>query len=270
MTFQPILPISGYAGWRFLQRTLPTQQESFVKSPAIQRATDYFKENIGKITNADALVADRRLMEVALGAFGLGEDINAKAFVARVLSDGTQSDEALANRLSDKRYAEFSEAFGFGNGFPKTGLSGFTDRIIAKYEAREFEVAVGAQDEDMRLALGLSEGLATVLDRQTGPDARWFAVMGNPPLRKLVEGALGLPTAIAQIDIEQQLDQFKSRAEAIFGTSDLSELAAPENQDKMIRLYMAKAQLASGGSTTGGTIALSLLQSMPRPYGAQP
>lgn len=264
MTFQPVLPISGYAGWRFLQRTLPAQQQNFAQSPVIQRATDYFRENIGKVGSAQDLVADRRLLDVALGAFGLGEDIDAKAFVTRILTDGTVDDDALANRLSDKRYAEFSLEFGFGNGFNRTGLPDFADKIIARYEARQFEEAVGAQDQDMRLALGLSDGLQTVLDGQSGSDARWFAVMGNPPLRKIIEGALGLPASIAQIDIEQQLDQFKSRAEATFGTSDLAELADVGSQDKMIRLYMARSQLAAAGSVNGGTIALSLLQSMPR------
>ena len=69
--FQPIVPTGGLAGWRFLQRTYDTQFEAFSKSVSLQRDTDYFKENIAEATTAEALVSDRRLLTVALGAFGL-------------------------------------------------------------------------------------------------------------------------------------------------------------------------------------------------------
>jgi len=77
MSFTPVIPMTGYAGWAFLSRTLERQQESFVESGTVKRAAEYFRENIGKATTAEALVGDRRLLEVALGAFGLEDDINA-------------------------------------------------------------------------------------------------------------------------------------------------------------------------------------------------
>ena len=76
MTFQPIVPLTGYVGWRFLQNTLERQQETFNQSSQVQRDTTYFRENIGKIQTAEELVNDRRLLSVALGAYGLDEDIN--------------------------------------------------------------------------------------------------------------------------------------------------------------------------------------------------
>ncbi len=78
MTFQPVVPLGGYAGWAFLNRTQTAQQSAFDESATIVRQTSYFEENIGNITTAEDLVNDRRLLEVALGAFGLDEDINNK------------------------------------------------------------------------------------------------------------------------------------------------------------------------------------------------
>ncbi len=71
MSFQPVVPLSGYVGWRFLERTIDAQQEAFNTSQPIARATDYFREKIAQVRTADDLVADRQLLSVALGAFGL-------------------------------------------------------------------------------------------------------------------------------------------------------------------------------------------------------
>jgi len=99
MTFQPVVPLSGYAGFAFLERTLETQQQAFNSSASIQRDTEYFLENIEKVETAEALVNDRRLFTVALGAFGLSDDINNKFFLQKVLEDGTLDPDALSNKL---------------------------------------------------------------------------------------------------------------------------------------------------------------------------
>ena len=65
MTFQPVIPFGGFAGWTFLNRTLETQQQSFNQSPLLQRNVEYFKETIGSINSAEQLVNDRQLLEVA-------------------------------------------------------------------------------------------------------------------------------------------------------------------------------------------------------------
>ena len=62
--FQPVIPLGGFAGWRFLERTLDTQMSAFTESPAVKRGSDYFKEKIGQISSAKELVEDRQLLEV--------------------------------------------------------------------------------------------------------------------------------------------------------------------------------------------------------------
>lgn len=267
MTFQPVVPISGYAGWRFLQRTLDTQKEAFVQSPSFERNTDYFRDKISSITTAEQLVNDRQLLEVALGAYGLDADIDSKAFIQRILEDGTIEDDALANRLSDKRYKQFSDAFGFGNLGARTNIPSFADKILDRYADRQFEEAVGNVDGNMRLALSLEAGLQDVASQSLSEDGQWFAVMGNPPLRSIFEQALGFPSSFGTIDIDQQREAFKERASSVFGTNKISDFDDPENQEKLIRLFMVRSQANAFGPTTAGTVALSLLQSAPNLYG---
>lgn len=261
MTFQPVVPLSGYSGWLFLERTVDTQRAAFNDSATVVRTTDNFRENIGNITTAEDLVADRALLSVALGAFGLDDDINNKFFIQKVLEGGTDDPDSLANKLSDSRYADLSDAFGFGvPEFPRTTLSFFADEIIDRYEARQFERAVGEQNNDMRLALNLAPAMDDVIAGNATNDGRWFGMMGNAPLRGMFDTALGFSSSFAAIDLDQQLEQFQARAEATFGTSDMEELSSEENQEKMIRLYMLRSEANSAASTSSASIALNLLQ----------
>ena len=266
MTFQPVVPLTGYVGWRFLQRTLESQQDTFNQSQPIVRDTTYFRENIANITTAEELVADRRLLTVALGAFGLDDDINNKYFIEKVLSDGTVDDDALANRLSDKRYLAFTSAFGLGQGdIPRTGLPLFTDDIIARFEKQQFAQAVGDSNQDMRLALNTNDTLGDIIDDNQTDTGRWFSIMGNAPLRAVFENALGLPSSIGAIDIDQQLEAFRDRSNAVFGTDQVSDFLDPDMQEDLIRLFLVRSEASQLTGASGGSIALTLLQSVASP-----
>lgn len=262
MSFQPVVPFAGHAGWAFLQRTRDSQQEAFDRSPRIERLTGGFEEKIAKITSVDELMADRGLLEVALGAFGLGEDIDNRFYIRKVLESDVTDETTLARRLSDKRYLALATAFGFGDAEgPKTGEEGFGARIVQAYREREFEVALGDQAPQMRLILGLERELDQVLTYQGSNRARWFSIMATPPLREVFEAALNLPQSFGALDLDRQLAEFQSRAEATFGTSEIADFAEPERRDKLISRFLAgSAQGAQTGSTAPGAVALALLQ----------
>ncbi|WP_306456135.1 DUF1217 domain-containing protein [Octadecabacter ascidiaceicola] len=225
------------------------------------RLTDTFRERIGGVRTAEDLVQDRELLEVALGAFGLDDDINNTFFIKKVLEEGSIETGALANRLSDSRYADFSKAFGFGDfDIPRTALSFFADEIVDRYEAEQFGQAVGEKDNDMRLALNLGRALDDVVDGNSSNNGRWYAMMGNAPLRGMFETALGFPSSFATLDIDKQLEQFQARAKATFGSDEMSDLASSKNQEKMIRLFMLRSEISASSATSGASIALSLLQ----------
>ncbi|SHJ05271.1 DUF1217 domain-containing protein [Wenxinia saemankumensis] len=261
MTYQPILPASGYTGWVFLQRTMEVQKEAFVDSAQVRREMSYFREKIAMADTAEKLVADRRLLSVALGAFGLDDDINARAFIRKVLEEGTIKEGAFANRLADKRYSELAIAFGYGDLGSRTNLSTFADQILSRYEDRQFERAVGDVDPSMRQALALGDTLGDIVRRSSTDRGQWFSLMGNRPARALMETALGLPGSIGSLDLDQQVEAFRDRARTVFGTSDLAEIAGDaELQDKAIRLFLVREQVATFRAQSGASVALSLLQ----------
>lgn len=260
MSFQPVLPLSGSAGWAFLKRTEAAQANAFQRQPALQRDEAYFRERIGTIRDAGALVGDRRLLRITLEAFGLEADVNARAFLRQVLEQGTARPEALANRLADPRYRDFAQAFGFGTpGGPRTGAAGFADQTMERWKERRFEAAIGQQDNSMRLALNARRELAALANGSGTEDAKWFRIMGNPPLRTVVQSALGLPQSLVSVDLDRQLGILKARAETVLGSEAVSQFRDPARVDSLIRRYLAQPDALA--RTGPGAAALTILQS---------
>ncbi len=179
MTIAPLLPLSGYAGWRYLQRTLLEQQARVAASTTTQREETYFREKIGGVTSAADLVADRRLLQVALSAFGLEEQIDSKALIRQVLEGGTTDSDALANRLNNKAYAALAEAFAFDGETSAIAEEGFADRILRSYETQTFQNAVTEQNETLGLALNAQQEIAALAETGSSDATKWYSILAS-------------------------------------------------------------------------------------------
>jgi len=264
MFFQPVIGTGGYSGWLILQRTEARQREIFEQSPTLQRDIDYFRENISNAATAKDLVSDRRLLSVALGAFGLDEEINKQAFVQKILEDGTESSDAFANRLNEPRYLALAEAFGYGDagGGEAVLQAEFQEDIIARYRVRAFDRAVGEVDNDARLALNFRREISEIVSTDSTDETIWFRIMGQQPIKEVLETALNLPQEISQLDIDRQRELFEDKAARLFGDSDPAILSDPEVLDEVLRRFFLVRQTQNGPtSATPGFSALTLLQS---------
>lgn len=262
MTFTPALAGSGYAGWVALKRSQPMQARAMANSAEIRRDDDYFRAKIGSVKTADDLINDRRLLKVALTAFGLEGDLNSKAFIRKVLTDGTLKADAITNRLADKQYQKFSAAFGFGDfSVPRTQLSDFADKILAPYHSRSFETAVGASNGDFRLALNAERELTSLAQKGTSEDTKWYTILGNTPLKTVMQTALGLPASVSSLDIDRQLALYKERAESQFGSDSVSQFAKPETLEKLVKSYLLRSEMAAYDSQTASANAVMNLLS---------
>ena len=264
MSYVPALPLAGVAGWRFLERTAEKQQATFEKTAEVRREIAYFEERIGSVTSAADLVADRRLLKVALTAYGLEGEIDKKAFIRKVLDEGTTAEDALAVRLTDPAWKNLSAAFGFGDtegGL--TGAGGFAAKIVTAYKTRAFETAVGRADNDLRLAMNFKREIAA-LAAEGEKGASWYKILGSKPLREVFETAYGLPSAFVNLDIDRQRDLLAEKTDALFGADTLSAFADPVAVEKMITRFLARAQIEAGGAAavTSGSAALALLRNL--------
>ena len=257
MSFTPAVPLGGLAGLRFLERTDAAQRAAHADAPRIRRDLAYFADNIGSVRSAEALMADRRLATVALGAYGLGSEVGKRAFVARILEGGTSDPASLANRLANEGFRRITADFRFDReGFPLTGSPDLRDKVIAGYLAQTYEEAVGEQDPALRLALDFKRRAGDVASRG------WFAILGDRPTREVLGRALGLPDAVASLDIDKQREMFEARAQRTFGTADPVALTEAASADRIVARYLLLDAAASGpDASTPGFAVLSILSS---------
>lgn len=260
MTFIASIPTGGLAGWRYLSRTYERQLELFAKTPLTQREISYFKKEISSVASARDLVADRKMLKVALGAFDLLGDINSKAFIRSILESSLEDPKSLVNRISDPRYKELAKAFDFsatkdGN-VQKVGLA---DRIIRQYYVKSFEVAVGEQSEDLRLAMAAKRTLSELSLKDVSDNTKWLRVLAHPPLRAFIQTTFGLPKDFASIDIDQQLNVLKSKAQQVFSIKDFSEFADSGLMEKTVDRFLLMSQVKQSYQMDSSAIAVQLL-----------
>jgi hypothetical protein len=262
VTFQPVLPLAGYVGWGFLKKTMARQQQVQQALPAQQRDEAHFRDRIGKADTAEKLVNDKRLLRIALTAFGLEGDVNNKAFIQKVLEGGTLKEGSLANKLADKQYQKFASAFGYGDfSVPRTKISTFADEILAQFRARNFETAVGTQNNTFRLSMNAEREIPALAAKGSSELAKWYTLLGNAPLREVMQTALGLPKSFSSIDIDQQVSTLRTRAEAAFGSPDLSQFKDPSKMDALVRRFILQSEMqGQTAAFSPSATALTLLR----------
>ncbi|MEL6767244.1 MAG: DUF1217 domain-containing protein [Pseudomonadota bacterium] len=260
----PAIPLGGVAGLKLLDRTFDRQLETFSKSPELQREMDDFLDRAGTVQSAEELVSDRQLLKVALGAFGLEDELPKRALIRKVLEEGTLNPDSLANRLVDPAWGRFASALGFGDLGNRLDRESVRQEIAESYRVRQFERAVGDIDLDLRLALNFRREISEIANSGAVERSGWFRVIGSEPLRLVVLGALGLPQSIGALDIDLQVTRLEERADQVFGGTSPAVFADPANVEQAIERFLFSSAAEQGPSAgSPGATALTLLQSSP-------
>lgn len=106
--------LSTYLSYNQIASDMSRSLKRIASDPVVARDAQYYRENIGKITNVDDFLDDYRLFSYAMKAHGLEEMTYARAFMREVLTSDLSDEESFANKLDDERYRDFAAAFDFG------------------------------------------------------------------------------------------------------------------------------------------------------------
>jgi len=254
------VPAGGLIGWRFLQRTMDRQVETIAAQPLAVRELQHLREALPKAATVDDFLGDRMLTRSVLTAFGLESERNKTALLRKILVEGTESPQAMARRMADRRFENFARALGYGNsGGAQVGQAGLADKIAGDYVARRVELAASETDPALRLALNFKREIAAVAQSPGAAQAGWYQVMGNQPLRQVIEAAFGLPSQSAQLDLEDQKRLFERKAQNMFGEPTVGAFLEPANVNRAIEIYL----LRDGATRPPAAPILQLFQSSP-------
>lgn len=105
--------LSTPLSYQMITRDMSATLKRTAAQPDVKRATEYYRENIGKVTSLEEFFDDHRLYSYAMKAYGLEDMTYAKAFMRKVLESDLTDSKSFANKLVDKRYQEFAKAFAF-------------------------------------------------------------------------------------------------------------------------------------------------------------
>lgn len=257
--FQPVIPLSGNSGWKFLQATYDRQLQTLSDTAQMKADRAYLADKLSKPIKTEEFLADKRLMRVALTAFDLGGEEWKRGFVGKVLKEVADPDSTFLARLNNSNYTAFAGAFK-----PKDGVITVTPEAIATmsadFDASSFEAAVGEVDDSMRLALNYQAEIEGLMGNGSSETTILYRLLGSVPVRTVLETALNLPTDIRALPIEKQAELLKKGLQTKLGLTDVKDLAVPEKVDFVIKRFHALQAVNAGlSSYSPGANALTLL-----------
>lgn len=258
--------ISLITSYNQLAGNIPASLQRISQQPLIKREAQYFQEHIGKVKSVDDFMANSRIYNFALKAFGLEDMQYAKAFVRKVLNEGVDAPEAFSVQLSDQRFKEFGTVFNFKRyGAATTSFDRVQGGTVEKYLRNSLEQQSGESSEALRLAL--------YFERKAGTVSSAYSILADKALYQVVRTSLGLPTAISGADIEKQAKILDNRI-------DIGRLQDAGYVKQLITRFLGRSQADAGitqsapattllaGASTGVDMRMILsLQSLKK-YGA--
>lgn len=217
--------LTAAAGYRIIASDLSRSLETTAKKPEVARETAYYLEHIGSVRSIDDFLADSRLFNYAMKAFGLGEMTYAKAFMRKVLTEGIDNQRSFANSLVDRRYREFAEVFNFFRyGEATTSFQSAQQGTVDAYVRQSLEEDAGGQNEGIRLAL--------YFQRKAPEISSAYSILGDRALLTVVQTAFGLSPATAAADIDRQAEMISERL-------DIEDLKDPTKLQKFIDRFIS-------------------------------
>jgi hypothetical protein len=215
--------INTYTSYQFITRDMDVSLKRVQSQPMVQRETEYYLANITKVKSIDEFLADDRLFNYAMKAHGLEDMAYAKAFMRKALEEGLEERDTFANRLTDSRYKNFVETFNFVRHGENTTVFDRTQQgTVDKYLRQTLEEDAGTENEGVRLAL--------YFERNAPKIDSYFGILGDPAIATVVRTMLGLPDAIAQLDVDKQAALIESRI-------DIEDFKDPEKLAEMINRF---------------------------------
>lgn len=243
--------LNTYTSYRLITSDLPKSIERIQAQPVVKRETEYYLKNIGNVKTIEDFVGDDRLFRYAMKAHGLEDMAYAKAFMVKALEGGIDDEDSFANKLADKRYADFATTFNFARYDDTATVFGRAQQgTVDKYLQQTLEEDAGSTNEGVRLALNF---------RRNAPDIKTaFDILANPAYAKVVRTALGLPDSLAAADIDKQAALIEDRI-------DLADFQDPDGLDKFLTRFTSLWEVSNPTST--GSASIAALFSQPVEYG---
>jgi hypothetical protein len=156
----------------------------------VKTASAYYEANIGSVSSVQDLVGNYRLLSYALNAYGLGDQINNKGLITKVLEGGVSNSKSLANTLPNSQWKAFAAAFNFvDSGATSPSSSSAVTTTTGDYVEQQLESDQGGQDVGVQLALYFQRVAPTVTSE--------YGILADTNLLQVAATIMGLSPSTA-------------------------------------------------------------------------
>lgn len=213
--------------------------------PMIKAQTDYYQKNIGSVKKPSDLVNNFRLFSYVMTAYGMGDQIYAKALVQKVLEQGTSNPRSLVNKLSNQNMLALAKTFDFeGEGPSATASQAVQTTVVDNYIQRTMEEDQGQSNPGVQLALYF---------QQHAPDIKSaYNILGDKKLLKVVQTALGISEYSSYQDIDTQ-------AKHISNSLKITDFQDPKKLKAFIQKFSVLYDVTNTGATTTQDVPNALM-----------
>lgn len=255
--------VNTFVNYQMIARDLDRSIERIESQPMVQRETDYYLENIGKVSSIEEFMADDRLFRYAMKAHGLDEMGYAKAYMTKVLEEGTSDPESFANKLTDKRYREFAETYDFAVRGENTttfnpAQKGAVDNYLMLAEQNGLDTSSQGVIDEVNYYLETIPEITSIDDFLADDRVVSFALaahgfdgaVGKERLREMLEGGVDDPESPA---LKQDDERFARFVESFnFARYGEDATTVNEAQEPTVDRYLRQSLEEDAGEQNEG------------------
>ncbi|MER9106527.1 DUF1217 domain-containing protein [Mesorhizobium sp. M0848] len=212
----------------------------------IKSETAYYLANVTNVKSIDDLMANSRLYNYVLSAYGLDPATESKDLIRNVLAGGIRDADSVANKMTNKAYAGLATAFNFEQyGEAATTINPAQQPTVDKYMRQTLEEDAGQTNEGVRLAL--------YFDRKAPTITSWYDVLADTALASVVRTVLGLPDSFATADVDKQAQLFEQKL-------DISDFSDPEKIGKFLTRFTSMYEINNPTSSAVSSVSVLFAQ----------
>ena len=228
---------------RFLSGT-----EKKTAKAAAEKEAEHYTDKLGKISTRKELLADRRLIDVALVARGIDPKKVTNDYIRKIFESDLGDPKSFANTEKDYRFAEIAASYNFdrkGNVIRTSSeviqTAGGILETTNLYLRQTIESTQGEENAGVRLALYFERKVADITSA--------YDILSDNALSEVFRTVFSLPDEVAAMDVDQQ-------AKLVDKYMKLSELKNPDKLAAMLRRFTVMYDLKNNST---GSLAATLL-----------
>ncbi|MBC7431962.1 MAG: DUF1217 domain-containing protein [Rubritepida sp.] len=220
----------------FRRAALPAEESRalarIAKEPDLARTMEQFRRAVDRAPDARTALRDPRVLAGIGQALGIPQAATQPGLASRALLSDLTKPGSVANNLPDKRWKEAAASLKLAT----AGIQSLRDPKVQATLLDGLRRARLREEQDMQ-----TPGLGDALEfRNRAARAKTsFDVLGDPVLRPVVTGALGLPQQLALQSVEAQGRAVDSRLK-------VATLQNPGEVKRLAERYLVKLSTSAG------------------------